>query len=120
MSLSITDYGALAVGLWLGGVGVFFLSELRHPQEQRKSRWGRRGKGPPCTTPSIVAWGLFFFAIGVSLVLKAYAVIEQDAGFMLFLGGGFIVLLVCGIRDTIIEDRRRRVNRMPSSSPSPH
>ena len=77
-SATVVSYKDIGIGLWLALFGVLFLSDLRHPKEKRTSRWGRGGRGAPCSTLSIFTWGGVFSGVGLSLILKGFGRVMFD------------------------------------------
>lgn len=68
-------------------------------------RWGRAGGGPPISRIGGAAWGIFFGAIGVALILDGYFMVLPSYGAGIILLAGFIQLFAASVYDT---NRHRR------------
>ena len=118
-TLASIAYFSLAAGAWLIGGGMFVLFGLLRSKEKRGFRWGRGGKGAPGSTLSTIVWGVFVSAVGAFAILNAFGRSEFDQEFITFMEFAFVALLVCAIRDMIIDNRRRKPNQLPDpTSPS--
>ncbi len=103
------------LGVCLIGGGVFTLSRLLLQPEKRGLNWGKKGATAPCSSTSIVVWGLSLIAFGTFFELTSFSVLHSDVA---AISGTVIImlaLLICGFRDSVINNRRTMANHSADS-----
>lgn len=115
---SIDPVAEALLGVGFIATGVYMIFRLRLPIEERKKscRWGRRGQGPAASVVSIIVGSIFVGGTGCVLSYHAFTGGEPGTTFVDLFGVCFATLVVCGVRDWILEDRRNKPNKTPQKT----
>jgi hypothetical protein len=98
--------GCLIMGIVCLAVGILEFAVIAfYPRFLKRVHWGRFGGGPPMSRIGAAAWGVFFVAFGIAMIMNGYFRALSSFGVGMVLLAGFIQLFAAGFYDMFRHKR---------------